>query len=417
MDLKPLPSIFATLAIGTIVSVLAVHPGIAGAADSPKTSAPDWTQPPGLALGCDGPILALAVLPDERLVVGGRFRNCGGVAAANVALWDPQLGIYLPLGAGIVGGAFGTPAVVTAIAADANDIVVGGGFTTAGGAAAANLARYRFASQGWEPLGPSGSEGVNAEVTAVARSGDTLFVGGAFVRAGGVAARHLARFSFATDTWSALPAPQPAAIVRALAIADGALFVGGDARLLQQATTSPISRFDLGTSTWSTVASFDGRVNALTVSGRALYVGGSFTGSGGAPLGRIARIDLNTLEAAAMGAGITGGSFFGTAVTALAATAAEVYVVGNMTVVGGGASGGGVARNIARFDRSTARWSSIGVDTNNGMDSPGLAVVVSGERGYVAGGFGSAGGAPSRGVAAFSPTEALFRDGFETLAR
>lgn len=399
----------ASLAIGAIASMFWAHAGLTSAADAPKSSTPDWTRPPGLDVGCDGAISALAVLPDDRLVLGGRFRNCGGVAAANVALWDPQLGMFLPLGFGVSGGAFGTAAIVSAIAVDANQIVVGGGFTTAGGTAATNLARYRFASQSWEALGATGSEGVNGEVTALARSGDAWFVGGAFDRAGGVVARNLARFDIATEAWSALPGPQPATIVRALAVSGDALYVGGDMRLLQQVPTSPISRFDFAAATWSTIATFDGRVNALTAVGSELYVGGLFTSSGGTPLGRIARINLDRQVTTALGT-VVGGTFFGTAVTALAATSRDVFVVGDFSFVGDGNTAGGA--NIARFNRASARWDNIGRDSR-GIDSPGLATAVANGLGYVGGGFSTAGFQPSRGVAAFTTPEVLFQDGFE----
>lgn len=408
MNVNPLRGAAVLLTIGAIASMLCAHAGLASATNAPKTSTPNWIRPPGLDVGCDGPISALAVLPDDRLVLGGRFRNCGGVAAANVALWDPQLGMFLPLGAGVSGSAFGTAAVITAIAADADQIVVGGAFTTAGGSVATNLARYRFASLTWESLGAAGNEGVNAEVTALARRGDTLFVGGAFDRAGGVVARHLARFDITTGSWSALPGPPPATIVRALAATDNALYVGGDARLLQQTPTSPILSFDLGTSLWSTVATFDGRVNAIAAVGTELYVGGRFS-SGGTPLGRIARIDLDTQVTTALGT-VVGGTFFGTAVTALAATTQDVFVVGDFSFVGDGNTAGGA--NIARFNRASARWANIGRDYR-GIDSPGLATSVANGLGYVGGGFSTAGFQPSRGVAAFTTPELLFQDGFE----
>lgn len=417
MDSKQAYGGTALLAVLAAITLLSARMPLANAADAATASTPDWIQPSGLATGCDGPIAALAVLPDAKLVLGGRFHHCGGIAAANVALWDPQSGQFLPLGTGISGGAFGTEAVVTAIAADADQIVVGGRFTTAGGSVATNVARFRFASQSWEALGASGIEGVNAEVTALARIAGTVFVGGAFDRAGGVVARHLARFDLASAAWTALPAPQPATIVRALAIADGALYVGGDPRRIAEVPTSAVLRFDLGLSTWSTIASLGGRVNSIAITGRTLYAAGDFINIGSTPVGRIAGVDLDTLVTTALGGGIAGGSYFGTAVGAIAATAVDLYVTGDYSNVGGIDSGGGIARHIARYDRSTGRWSSIGIGIANGIDSPGASLIVAGDLGYVAGGFSDAGNLPSKGIAAFSAPEVMFRDGFETNAR
>jgi hypothetical protein len=400
---------------GLVGLLLALHPGPDGtvaAAAKAETPPPDWVEPPGFAVGCNGPVLALAALPDGRLVLGGRFRQCGGVTAANVAIWDPQLALYLPLGAGVTGGLFGTEAVVTAIHADANDIIVAGAFTTAGGAPAANIARFRIATQGWEPLGPAGNDGVNAEVTALARIDDSVYVGGAFIRAGDVAARYLARFDFATDAWTAVAGAQIATTVRALAIADRGLYVAGGTRLVSFAPVNPLSRFDLDTATWSTLATFDGRIDALAAAEGSLYVGGQFTGSGATPLARIARINLGTQVITPADSGITGGSFFGTTIAAIAVTRANVFAVGDFAL-----AGSSVASHIAQFDRSTGRWSAIGAGPANGMDAPGAALAVPGAQGFVAGGFATAGGAPRGGVAAFEAIEVLFRDGFETVNR
>jgi hypothetical protein len=357
-------------------------------------------------------VIALGALPDGRLVLGGRFRQCGGVAAANVAIWDPQLSLYLPLGTGITGGLFGTEAVVTAIHADANDVIVAGAFTTAGGAPAANIARFRVATQGWEALGPAGSDGVNAEVTALARINDSLFVGGAFIQAGGVTARHLARFDFATGTWAAVPGAQPATTVRALAIADRGLYVAGGTRLENLAPVNPVTRFDLDTSTWTTLATFDGRIDALAAADGTLYVGGRFTSSGATPVARIARINLGTQAFTPMDAGITGGSFFGTTIAAIAVTRAAVYAAGDFSI-----AGSSIASNIAQFDRSTGRWGAVGAGPANGLDAPGAALAVPGAQGFVSGGFATAGGAPRGGIAAFEAIEVLFRDGFEAANR
>lgn len=376
------------------------------------TSPSNWIEPPGFAAGCDGPVFALGALPDGRLVLGGRFRQCGGVAAANVAIWDPQLSLYQPLGAGITGGLFGTAAVVTAIHADANDIIVAGAFTTAGGAPAANIARFRIATQGWEVLGPAGSDGVNGEITALARIDDSLFVGGAFIGAGSVAARHLARFDFVTGTWAAVPGAQPGTTIRALAIADRGLYIAGGTRLENLAPVNPVSRFDLDTATLTRLASFDGRIDALAAAEGTLYVGGQFTSSGSTPVARIARINLGTQAITPMDAGITGGSFFGTTIDAIAVTRAAVYAAGDFSL-----AGSSIAGNIAQFDRSTGRWSAVGAGPANGMDAPGTALAVAGAQGFVAGGFANAGGAPRGGVAAFEAIEVLFRDGFEAATR
>jgi hypothetical protein len=81
------------------------------------------------------------------------------------------------------------------------DVIVGGSFTTAGGVAARRIARYSPATNTWSPLG----SGTNSDVGALAvlASGDVI-AGGMFTSAGGVAASNIARYNPTTNTWSAL---------------------------------------------------------------------------------------------------------------------------------------------------------------------------------------------------------------------
>lgn len=126
-----------------------------------------------------------------QLVVGGKFRVAGSVAALNIATYDPATGMWSALGLGVSDA-------VNALAVLPNgDLVAGGFFTTAGGVAASRIARLNGSA--WSPLG----SGVNGWVYSLLMlsSGD-LVVGGSFSTAGGVAASCIARWNGAG--WSAL---------------------------------------------------------------------------------------------------------------------------------------------------------------------------------------------------------------------
>jgi hypothetical protein len=110
------------------------------------------------------------------------------------------------------------------------DLLAGGTFDTAGGAPAANIARWNGTS--WSPLG----SGTNAAVHALAQlpSGD-IVAGGEFFIAGGSSIRNLARWNGAS--WSTLG--EPDSRVWSLAtLANGDLAVGGDFQHIAQAPGS-----------------------------------------------------------------------------------------------------------------------------------------------------------------------------------
>jgi hypothetical protein len=86
-------------------------------------------------------VYALAVVGNE-VVVGGAFTSAGGVSANYVARFNTQTNTWSSLGTGSSNGVSGISAYVNALAVVGNEVVVGGGFTSAGGVSANNVARY-----------------------------------------------------------------------------------------------------------------------------------------------------------------------------------------------------------------------------------------------------------------------------------
>jgi len=139
-----------------------------------------------------GTVWALAVLPGGDVVAGGRFASIGGVSVNRIARYNFTTGVWSPLGAGVQ-AAF--PTVYSFLVRPSGDLVVGGLFNTAGGAPAANIARYNLASGAWSALG----SGTNSTVlTLTALSGGDAIAGGFFTTAGGPVANFIARYSFGT---------------------------------------------------------------------------------------------------------------------------------------------------------------------------------------------------------------------------
>ncbi|MGC3970481.1 MAG: hypothetical protein QM775_25035 [Pirellulales bacterium] len=125
----------------------------------------------------DTEFTAVTALPNGDLVFGGHFATLGGVALNNVARWNGST--FAPLGAGLGGAAD----YVQSLAVLADDSVVAGGF---GGGGAA-----RWDGTAWSPLGV----GVNGGVLAWAVAPDGAYASGDFSTAGGAAADNTAKWS------------------------------------------------------------------------------------------------------------------------------------------------------------------------------------------------------------------------------
>ncbi|MBL8861446.1 MAG: hypothetical protein JNK02_05485 [Planctomycetes bacterium] len=131
----------------------------------------------------------------SQLVAGGLFTSAGGIACSNVARFDGNA--WSALGAG-------TNSSVSALASCATPsgpgLCAAGTFTTAGGVPAALVARWDGAA--WSALGPfeallPGAPRVMSLATYDARDGrgPQLFAAGSFQRLGGTPSRHIAAYS------------------------------------------------------------------------------------------------------------------------------------------------------------------------------------------------------------------------------
>jgi hypothetical protein len=177
------------------------------------------------SLGMSDTVSAMAFGPDGSLYAGGEFTTAGSVIARYIARWDGAQ--WYPLGSGM-GGSDPYPFVYDLAFGPDGSLYAGGDFTTAGGVAANHIARWDGATSSWHPLG----SGMNNHVWTLAVGHDgSLYAGGSFTTAGGVAADHIARWDGATSSWHPLGSgvfgySMPA--VNALAFGpDGSLYVGG----------------------------------------------------------------------------------------------------------------------------------------------------------------------------------------------
>jgi hypothetical protein len=140
-------------------------------------------------------VLALAVGnlgSGSALYAGGDFVSVGGVWANGIAQWNGSA--WSPLGSGM-NYVWEPPVQALTILDDGTGpaLYAGGTFSTAGGAAASNIARWDGTQ--WAALG----SGVNAAVFALAPydhgNGPALFAGGSFTSAGGAPSNHIAEWA------------------------------------------------------------------------------------------------------------------------------------------------------------------------------------------------------------------------------
>ncbi|MCC6143165.1 MAG: hypothetical protein IT368_05095 [Candidatus Hydrogenedentes bacterium] len=141
-----------------------------------------------LGAGTNGGVYALAV-HDGDLIAAGSFDTAGGVTANRIARWDGYN--WWPLGSGMAGTSY---PVVYALAEYNGELIAGGSFTLVGGAPANNIARWNGSS--WQPLGSgiSGDGEQEGYVNDLAVLNGELIVGGGFFTAGDYLSAYWARW-------------------------------------------------------------------------------------------------------------------------------------------------------------------------------------------------------------------------------
>lgn len=368
---------------------------LATSAASAQPCDPQWALNIGQP-GMNSPVNALLVTgpPQTRFVyAGGRMTVAGGASAAKIARWDGTS--WSPLGTGIGG----VGSVVNALSASApslgGGLFAGGQFTSAGGIPVSNIAHWD--GKNWSSLAGGVDGPVFAMVVHDDGSGPALFVGGSFTQAGSVEAHNVARWNGAA--WSAV-GPGTNDRVFAMTIFDDGdgerLCIGGAFTMIGAVSVSRVARWSgLGWSAMGngfndavfSLTTFDDGVNAF---GPELYAGGSFTQSGGSPVGRVARWTGTTWQNLGVGTNAT--------VRALAAfddgAGPALYAGGSFV------NAGGVAVN------RLARWNGLawsGVD--GGLSDAAFALAVEatasriGPAVFVGGSFTQAGGDSANYVA------------------
>ncbi len=323
----------------------------------PTFSDADWTSISGVP-GADGTVNAAVFDASGNLYIGGSCNVVGDIVAKQIAMWNGTTWVSL-------GGINGT---VSALAISGNDLYVGGlfdrvGLNIDGGIAATNLAKWNGST--WSAVGG----GVNGTVTSLAVSGTDLYVGGSFSFAGDVFALRVAKWD--GNSWSALGSGLNNT-VNALAVVGTDLYAGGS--FTQSGSTSVLRIAKWNGATWSAVGTgMSGAVNAFAVSGTDLIAAGAFT----IPASYIAKWNGSTWSAF--------GSGLGTNANAVVVSGSDVYVGGSFITP---------ATRIAKWDGNA--WSAVA----SGMNSTVNTLATFGSTVVAGGSFTS----PAMRIAAWSGT-------------
>lgn len=239
----------------------------------PSTST--WSA---LGSGLNSSVSSIAVSNGVLYAVGG-FTMAGGVAVSRAARYDLMAGTWSAMGTGFTG--LSNP---TRVAASGNLVFVGGDFTTAGGVSAARIARFDPIAGTWSGLGGGISGGTGPIVYAIAIDGTDLYAGGIFTTAGGIAANNIARWN--GTAWSALgsgvsnPAPISPGVF-SIAVNNSNVYAGGTFATAGGMTVNHIAKWNgVGWTGLGSGLNPSAGVTGIGTMGNDVYIVGSFSTAG-----------------------------------------------------------------------------------------------------------------------------------------
>jgi hypothetical protein len=287
-----------------------------------------------LGTGLGGPIVGLAytlaTLANGDLVAGGWFSTAGGVAANNIARWNGTA--WSAVGTGLNSSA------LSMVTLPNGDLVVGGLFTAAGCIAANRIARWNGTT--WSAMG-SGLSGTVSSV-AVLPNGDVV-VGGDFLNAGAGAANRIARWN--GSAWLPLGSGLNGSVGLVTTLPNGDVIASGTFTSAGGVPVSGIARWN-GTS-WSALgAGFSNPAFAAVMLPQGeLLLGGNFTLAGNQVSTRLAKL-ASTCPAAAT---VTGGGCPGSGGANVLTPVTLPWIGSTYRALGTGIMGNGFAVTVTGF--------------------------------------------------------------------
>ncbi|MCA8917522.1 MAG: putative Ig domain-containing protein [Planctomycetes bacterium] len=291
---------------------------------NPSTGALLSSQPQDF----DGTVLCATSDGNGGWFIGGGFTRCNGLV---------RRGLVHINSTGMVDAGFdaGLDGIVRTLLRDGNTLYIGGDFLNAGGLQRDRFAAINLQSGATYGLPTSLQVPFDDAVRALAISGTLLYVGGSFSNAGGVAHSHLARIDLAAGTVDTAFSPSVNGTIHALAVNTDLIMAGGSFSIADTQSRTNLAAW--GTSTLTLSAwnpSADALVYSMATVGTDVLVGGSFSQVGFQPRNRIARVDAdpssaNFAQATSYNPDANG------SVHAIAIQGGTVYLAGSFSLLGG----------------------------------------------------------------------------------
>jgi hypothetical protein len=305
--------------------------------------------------------------------VGGNFSSVGGLSRNGLAhiradmtvdpTWNPNVG-----------------GEVKTIAVSDSTVYFGGPLTSVNGSIPRSLAAAVDATTGvatgWNP-------DPNSDVDALAVSGSTVYMGGAFNTINGSTSRNRAAAVDASTGVASSWNPQIVGgfNVSSIAVSGTTVYLGGNFNTINTNVTrnyaAAVDTSTAAVTSWNPNLFFSqagGTVNSIIVSGGIVYLGGIFTGVAG---GATTRNDLAAVDAITGTATATFDPNVNAGINAMSLSGTTLYLGGGFTTVNGT-----TARNhLAAVDITTGTatsWNPSADQTVYGLDISGADVGVGG---------------------------------------
>ncbi|MBL9117701.1 MAG: cadherin-like domain-containing protein [Verrucomicrobiaceae bacterium] len=357
----------------------------------------------------NGNINAVAVQADGKVIIGGAFTTVGGAVRGRIARLNADGTTDHWFGQGLVGANDTVYAV--AVQSDGK-VVIGGNFTTVNGTTQNYIARLNSDGTLDTSFG-HGLAGVGSTVLAVAVQSDgKVVIGGFFTTVHGTTINRIARLNsngtLDTDFGNGLAGAN--SNVNAVAVqSDGRVVIGGLFTSVNGTARGRIARLNsdgtLDTGFGNGVGGANNTVNAVGVqSDGKVVIGGAFNAVNGTTINRIARLNSDGTLDTAFGNGLAGA---GSTVNAVG-----VQSDGKVVIGGAFTSVHSTARNrIARLNSD----GTLDTDFGNGLAGANgqvIAVAVQSDGNVVIGGLFTSVHGTSRGRIARLNSDGTLDTGF-----
>lgn len=309
------------------------------------------------ASGFVGWIRSLAVTSTDVYAVGP-FATYRGAPAAHIAKLNQTTG---NLDTAFT-QATTTDLDISAILVHGTSLYIGGRFSTYRSAPANSIAKLDLITGNLDPTFNPGTGTAGGWVYALAASGNSLYLSGAFSVFAGAPVESIAKVDLTTgvlDTTFSQPTGAAGGFgnVEALAVCGTGLCLGGDFRTYRGAPANSLAKIDLVTGNLDTTFTkspgvydsnvFGPSVRMIHVEGERVHIGGQFTSYGGEPAKFVAKLDSTTMR---LDRTFTLGNEFeaGSYVQAIAIAGSSLYVGGNFSTYRGA-----TVENLLKLDLVT----------------------------------------------------------------